>query len=127
MLERFLALAAAAPEAAALIYGATGEVTTRAQLARRIDEIAARFAGAGFRSGEVVAIQLPNSVDFLAAFGAILKQRLVAILIDRDATETEVANVLGHFAARGLSGRGSGLSLKCRRCPVAVATPLNPL
>ena len=49
-----------------------------------------------------MAIQLPNSVDFIAAFGAILKQKLVAILIDRDATETEVGNVLGHFAARGL-------------------------
>jgi long-chain acyl-CoA synthetase len=108
MLERFFALAAAAPEAAALIDGATGEVTARAQLARRIDEMAGRFAGAGFRPDDVVAIQLPNSADFVAAFGAILKQKLVAILIDRDATETEVANVLGHFAARGLVYRSGG-------------------
>lgn len=102
MFERFLALAAVRPEAVALIDGETGEVTSRAQLASRIDKLAARFAGSGLRPNDVVAIQLPNSVDFIAAFGAILKQKLVAILIDRDATETEVGNVLGHFAARGL-------------------------
>jgi len=116
MLERFFALAAAAPEAAALIDGATGEVTTRAQLARRIDEMAVRFGDAGFRPSDVVAIRMPNSADFVAAFGAILKQKLVAILIDRDATETEVANVLGHFVARGLVYRsGSEVMISSRQ------------
>jgi long-chain acyl-CoA synthetase len=100
MLERFLALTAAAPEAVAVIDGETGAVTSRAQLASRIEDFAARFGG--FSEGDVVAIQLPNSVDFIAAFGAVLKRRLVAILIDRDATEAEVGNVLGHFNARGL-------------------------
>jgi acyl-CoA synthetase (AMP-forming)/AMP-acid ligase II len=100
MLQRFLALTAAAPEAVAVIDGETGIVTSRSQLAARIEDLAARFGD--FREGDVVAIQLPNSVDFLAAFGAILKRKLVAILIDRDATETEVGNVLGHFNARGL-------------------------
>jgi acyl-CoA synthetase (AMP-forming)/AMP-acid ligase II len=100
MIERFLALTAAAPEAVAVIDGATAAVTSRAQLSTRIDAFAARFGG--FAAGDVVAIQLPNSVDFIAAFGAVLKRKLVAILIDRDATETEVGNVLGHFAARGL-------------------------
>ncbi|HXA15896.1 MAG TPA: AMP-binding protein, partial [Thermoanaerobaculia bacterium] len=85
MLERFLALAAVRPEAVALIDGEAGYVTSRAQLASRIDELAARFAGAGLRANDVIAIQLPNSVDFIAAFGAVLKQKLVAILIDRDA------------------------------------------
>jgi len=100
MLRRFLDLTAAAPDAAAVIDGATGAVTSRAQLAARIDQLASRFSA--FEEGDVVAIQLPNSVDFLAAFGAVLKQKLVAILIDRDATESEVGNVLGHFNARGL-------------------------
>ena len=45
MLERFLALTAAAPEAVALIDGDdAATVTSRAQLASRIDELAARFA-----------------------------------------------------------------------------------
>jgi len=106
MLERFHALASAAPDAVALIDGTSGEATTRRQLTVRIDNLAARFGD--FREGDAVAIQLPNSVDFIAVFGAVLKQKLVAILIDRDATETEVANVLGHFAARGLVYRRDG-------------------
>ena len=123
MLERFLALAATAPEAVALIDGETGSVTTRAQLANRIDELAARFTGAGFRDNDVVAIQLPNSVDFIAAFGAILKQKLVAILIDRDATETEVGKILGHFSARGLVYRSGGEVLISARQADRISVP----
>jgi acyl-CoA synthetase (AMP-forming)/AMP-acid ligase II len=109
MLERFLALTAAAPEAVAVIDGETGTVTSRAQLASRIDDVAARLAG--FREGDLVGIQLPNSVDFIAAFGAVMKRKLVAILIDRDATEAEAGNVLRHFNARGLIDR-NGLSTR---------------
>jgi acyl-CoA synthetase (AMP-forming)/AMP-acid ligase II len=109
MLERFLALAAAAPDVVALIDGKSGEVTTRQQLAARIDTLAAQLGD--FREGDVVAIQLPNSVDLIAAFGAVLKRKLVAILIDRDATESEVGNVLGHFNARGLVYR-NGISTR---------------
>lgn len=123
MLERFLALASAAPAAVALIDGTTGGVTTRAQLAGQIDEIAARFAAAGFQANDVVAIQLPNSVDFVAAFGAILKQKLVAILIDRDAMETEVAKVLGHFAARGLVYRSNSDVMITTRQARRISTP----
>jgi acyl-CoA synthetase (AMP-forming)/AMP-acid ligase II len=100
MLERFHALAAAAPDDVALIDGTSGDVTTRQQLAARIDTLAAQFGD--FRERDVVAIQLPNSVDLIAAFGAVLKRKLVAILIDRDGTESEVGNVLSHFNARGL-------------------------
>jgi acyl-CoA synthetase (AMP-forming)/AMP-acid ligase II len=105
MLERFLALTAVNPDSVAVIDGGTGHVTARSQLASRIDDLASRLEA--FSENDVVAIQLPNSVDLIAAFGAVLKQKLVAILIDRDATETEVGNVLGHFAARGLIYRNS--------------------
>jgi acyl-CoA synthetase (AMP-forming)/AMP-acid ligase II len=109
MLERFLALTAATPEAVAIIDGETAEVTTRAQLASRIDELAARYGD--IRESDVVAIQLPNSVDFIAAFGAVLKKKLVAILIDRDATDAEVRNVLEHFDVRRLISR-NGVSTR---------------
>lgn len=111
MLDRFLELVTSAPEAVALIDGTSGEVTSRAMLALRIDEIASAFDDVGFRENDIVAIQLPNSVEFIAAFGAVLKQKLVAVLIDRDATETEVGNVLEHFDARGLINR-SGFSTR---------------
>src|SRR5207244_2354855 len=46
--------------------------------------------------------QLPNSVDFVAAFIAALERKLVMVPIDRDATETEVGTILSHFAIKGL-------------------------
>src|SRR5438270_8335919 len=111
MLDHFLALAAAAPDSVAVIDGASGESTSRAALSARIDEIASQFDDIGFHANDVIAIQLPNSIEFIAAFGAVLKRKLVAILIDRDATETEVGNVLGHFGAHGLISR-SGVSTR---------------
>jgi acyl-CoA synthetase (AMP-forming)/AMP-acid ligase II len=111
MLERFQALAAAAPDAVALIDGNSGRTTTRRQLLARIDELAERLTSAAFRADDVLGIQLSNSIDFVAAFGAVLARKLVGILIDRDATEAEVGNVLEHFGARGLINR-SGSSTR---------------
>lgn len=118
MLERFLTLAGAAPGgnpgAAALIDGATGAVTTRAMLLARADELACRFADAGLTAGDAIAIQLPNSVDFVASFLAALRLRLVVVPIDRDAPETEVATILSHFSVRGLVYRAETTSLSIR-------------
>jgi acyl-CoA synthetase (AMP-forming)/AMP-acid ligase II len=125
MFKRFLALTAAAPGAVAVIDGETGTVTSRAQLASRIEDFAARFGN--FGEGDVVAIQLPNSADFIAAIGAILKQKLVAILIDRDATESEVGNVLAHFNARGLVYRNGFSTRSAARPNVPAGTRLIKL
>jgi long-chain acyl-CoA synthetase len=102
MLTQFHSLVAADASAPALIDAETGAVTTRATLLDRADELAAQLAASGMRSRDALAIQLPNSVDFLAAFLAALQLDLVAVPIDRDAPETEVANILAHFAIRGL-------------------------
>jgi len=116
MLDHFLALAAASPDSVAVVDGSSGDITSRGELSARIDAIASRFVEIGFRADDVIAIQLPNSVDFIAAFGAVLKKKLVAILIDRDATETEAGNVLAHFNARGLVHR-NGLSKRTAARP----------
>jgi long-chain acyl-CoA synthetase len=105
MFERFTALAKTDPGAVALIDGATGAVTTRGQLLERAEALAAELAAAGMHEGDAIALQLPNSVDFIAAFLAALRLRLVIVQIDRDASDTEVAAILGHFAVRGLMGR----------------------
>ncbi len=99
MLERFLALAAAAPEAAALV---DDRVVTRAELLAAARTLGERFAAAGLREGDLVGVQLPNSVDFVAAFIAALERKLVMVPIDRGATETEVGAILSHFAIKGL-------------------------
>lgn len=101
MLERFTSLARNEPHAAALIDGDTGAITTRSGLLARSEVLAAQLASAGMREGDVLALQFPNSVDFVAAFLAALRLRLVVIPIDRDAADSEVATILGHFSVRG--------------------------
>ena len=92
MLERFLALTAAGPDAVALIEAESGRATTRAQLLERARQIARRHA-----AGELVAVQLPNSVEFVATFVAALLGRFVMMLVDRD--ERDPARLVGHFGA----------------------------
>jgi long-chain acyl-CoA synthetase len=106
MLERFLALAAAAPDAPALVAGAAA--VTRAALLAAARAMGGRFAAGGLREGDLVGVQLPNSVDFVAAFLAALERKLVLVPIDRDATETEVGAILSHFAIKGLLYRRDG-------------------
>jgi len=102
MIERFQCLVDAAPDAPALIDGATGLVTTRAELLER----AAALLFDGLEPGDGLAIQLPNSVELVAAFLAACRQDLVVFPIDRDANEAEVATILTHFGIRGLVSRG---------------------
>ncbi len=102
MHDRFLSLTAESPEFAALIDGATGGVTTRAGLLARAGEIANQLTGAGLGRGDSLAVQLPNSVDFAATWLAVLRLGLVMIPVDRDAPETEVGSILGHFGIKGL-------------------------
>ncbi len=102
MNQQFVSLVSGAPDAPALIEGDGGRVFSRANLLARADELAARLTRAGMRAGDVVAVQLRNSAEFVAAFLASLKLRLVFAPIDRDAPETEVATILGHFSIKGL-------------------------
>src|SRR5437763_15995287 len=73
MVPRFVALVAAAPDAPALIDSSSGVVTTRGTLRAHGQALAARLEAAGVREGDAVAIQLPNSAEFVAAFLAALQ------------------------------------------------------
>ncbi len=121
MLTRFLALAAAAPEASALVDASSGKVTTRAALLARGRAIAAELAGAGVREGDAVAIQLPNSAEFVAALLAALELRLLAVPIDRDAPEGEVGAILQQFGVRVLLHRGG---IGCRNAGGGAPPPI---
>lgn len=102
MLRQFVALAATSPDRPALIDGFDGRVTTRQELLDRANHLAADLTAAGLSAGDALAVQLPNSIDFVATWLAVLKLRLVMVPVDRDATETEVGEILAHFGIRGL-------------------------
>ncbi|MDQ3281165.1 MAG: acyl--CoA ligase [Acidobacteriota bacterium] len=123
MYETFLALAQSEPRAAALIDGDTGHVTTRDALVVRANELAAELSSRGLRARDALAIQLPNSVDFVATFLAACKLDLVVLPIDRDAPATEVAKILGHFAVRALVFRCESTSISMREISERPAVP----
>ncbi|HEX8252852.1 MAG TPA: class I adenylate-forming enzyme family protein [Thermoanaerobaculia bacterium] len=108
MFQRFSQLVDAGAHAPALIDGTDGTITNRETLLGRAEEFASELTAAGLREGDALAIQLPNSVEFVAAFLAACKLRLVVAPIDRDAPDGEVAKILSHFAIRGLVYRSSG-------------------
>ena len=95
MFDRFVSLAAAAPGSPAIIEATSGHVVSRAMLLARAEELAADV-----RTGQIVAVQLPNSAEFVALILAILKQRAIAMLVDRDASDAEVARIRSHFGER---------------------------
>ncbi len=95
-------MASAAPGAAALIDGSSGTVTSRKALLDRSGAIASELTASGIGAGDVIALQLPNSVEFVASWLAALELKLVVIPIDRDANGNEVARILGHFGVKAL-------------------------
>jgi long-chain acyl-CoA synthetase len=102
MYRKFTEVAQRASRSAALIDGATGVVISRGELLARAEARAQALAAAGLVARDLIAVQLPNSADFVETWLAALKLDLVFVPIDRDATETEVAQILGHFGIRGL-------------------------
>src|SRR5205807_4176207 len=75
------------------------------------------------REGDAVAIQLPNSAGFVAAFLAILQLRAIAVPIDRDAPESEVGTILQQFGVKALlhgGGIGSRLATVDDRRGIAI-------
>lgn len=105
MFELFRSLVRESPSAPALIDAATGAITTRQALLDRTDALAIELIASGLKSRDAIAIQLPNSVDFVATFLAACKLDLVVFPIDRDANEHEVASILGHFGIKALACR----------------------
>ena len=123
MFQQFARLAAAAPGAPAVIDGETGSLTTRSALLRRAEALADELRQAGMRERDLVAVQLPNSVDFVATFLAMAKEKLIVVPIDRDAPETEVGTILSHFAVRALVYRSGGTQISTRSVRERAAVP----
>jgi long-chain acyl-CoA synthetase len=89
-----------------MIDGASGTVTTRAELLAR----ASTLDFGDLQAGDGIALQLPNSVDFVAAFLGACERDLVVFPIDRDASDSEVAAILAQFRIRGVVERRAGFS-----------------
>ncbi len=85
------------PDAPALVHGER-TVSWRA-LAARVDRLAGALHAAGVAKGEVVALQLPNTVEFVVAYLAILRLGAVASTIHMPYRATEIRALLAHGRA----------------------------
>jgi acyl-CoA synthetase (AMP-forming)/AMP-acid ligase II len=68
----------AEPNQAAVILPEDGTATTYRSLADQVEALAAGLRRGGPQPGEAVAIVLPNGLEYLAAFLAVTRSRLVA-------------------------------------------------
>jgi len=101
LLDAFRRLTESDPTTSAMI-SADGRVTTRAGLATEAARLADLLRGGEVVEGAAVAVQLPNSTEFIATFLAIRQLGATMIPIDRDARESEVAGVMQHFSCSAL-------------------------
>src|SRR4051812_12024877 len=68
----------AEPGQSAVILPERAAVTTYRDLAHQVEAVAGTLRAAGLRPGEPVAIVLPNGLEYLVAFLAVTRARLVA-------------------------------------------------
>src|SRR6516165_4424841 len=74
--------------ALAILDPSYGVVVNYKMLAEQVESLASQLLGAGFKAGDVVAIILPNGLEFLVVLLALTRARLVASPINRaDKTE----------------------------------------
>ncbi len=86
------------PEGAALL-SAQGRVTW-ADLAQAAGRLAASFAGLGITKGDVVAVQLPNTVEFVTTYLAICMRGAVMQTVHMPYRSSELSFLLGHSRAK---------------------------
>lgn len=80
-----------------------GDVTTTwAELERAVDTVASGLAALGYGRGDVLAVQLPNSAEFILAFLAITRLGGVLQTVHMPYRADELRTLLQHSGAKGL-------------------------
>jgi oxalate---CoA ligase len=93
-----------APETASVIgYGA---------LAQQIEQLAERFLSAGLKPGECVSLVLPNGLEFLVIFLALVRARLVAAPLNPAYKTDELAFFIGDAQARAVIAEDANTAVK---------------
>ena len=94
------ATAAAHPDDVAFVDGPSGHETTWATLDSAVDAMASGLRRHGLEHGDRVAVLLGNRIEFVAAYFAILRARMVALPLNTAYTAHEVADLLTRSGCR---------------------------
>lgn len=100
------------PDAIALIdppnkQRVTGDMPqqlTFAQADQAISGIAARFVEAGLPPGSIIAVQMPNTIEFVVTVMAALRAGLVVALLPQLWRQSELTIALNRVGARAIAG-----------------------
>jgi len=106
----------AAPERSFLIFEDVCAGVRAERSYRQTDEQVNRYANAllklGYRSGDRIALYLPNSIEFIECFLAIAKIGAVIVPLDTKGTSFELAGLIDASGARAvICTRGCSLTL----------------
>jgi acyl-CoA synthetase (AMP-forming)/AMP-acid ligase II len=100
MPEYVMAGAAARGDHPAVIDGATGQTTTYAELAEKVDAVAAWLQGQGIGKGDVVGLTGPNSAEWAIAYHAILRAGGVVTPMSPLLTQEEIRKQQANAGAK---------------------------
>lgn len=87
----------------------TGEAPmqlTFAQADQAISAIAARFVESGLPSGSIIAMQMPNTIEFVVTAMAAIRAGLVVALLPQLWRQSELTTALNRIGARAIAGIG---------------------
>ena len=97
--DMLLRSVAAAPGHTALVQGTRR--LSYAQLRTAIDALAGRLTDLGFRPLDRVVFQLPNSIEFVIAFFALLRIGVIPVLALPAHRREEISHIVAHTKAVG--------------------------
>ncbi len=97
--DMLLRSVAAAPERIALVQGERR--LSYADLRSAIDRLAGHLIALGFRPLDRVVFQLPNSIEFVIAFFALLSIGVIPVLALPAHRREEISHIFGHTKAAG--------------------------
>jgi acyl-CoA synthetase (AMP-forming)/AMP-acid ligase II len=99
--------AAARGDKPALIDGASGAVTTYAELVQRVRATAVAFAEQGIGKGDAIGLLGPNTPDWAVAFHAIVSLGAIVTSINPLLTPGEIGKQLGDANAKAIVVAGA--------------------
>ncbi len=86
------------------ITGQPPQQLTFAQADQAVSAIAARFVESGLPQGSIVALQMPNTIEFVVTAMAALRAGLVVALLPQLWRQSELTTALNRIGARAIVG-----------------------
>lgn len=86
------------------VTGHSPQQLTFAQADQAVSAIAARFVEAGLPQGSIIAVQMPNTIEFVVTALAALRAGLVVALLPQLWRQSELTTALNRIGARAIVG-----------------------